>query len=780
MTVIPEAQLQAYVLGLTRKAFPHIPPESFRIEKHFKLQFGHNVHNHDGTTYWEAHGRADLLVFHKERPLALFELKREDKILREKHFKQGQSYTTKLFPRPPLIIVSNGKDTWVRQVDDGAPLPKDLDGAVVIEKIFENVGKLAAANNSWAIEVLMGPETHVWVEAVRLRTDELIERHSGDPTDSRKPFGRGILFHRRATAAIIEKFEAGTKAVIVEGPPLAGKSNVLRDFAIATRSAPDWAMLMVNGATAGPGLFQRIANVLGPALEWTLSADDVRTWLRRMSHSTKMPALVLAVDGLKPGSPVAQDFEELADTGFGAGLRLIGCTDRASDILLDTTGRGETAMSTISEVVEVEPLDDGEFEAFQEHLARARILFYPGAELANEYRTPWLLRSVVSSGSSPEQEDVANVIPATMGLTLVRAARAHFMALHEVVRQHRLLARDALADEETPDPELALASANAFVIRRDALSPAGEEAAVKLEAQAWVSFYRHHTGEDVVAFRVPELFMSELALELADAVNAAIDDDPEDAWIELVWQAHRFFLGDILGAQALFDLGKKRGSLPMSLIAPLMDDSPKAESMAGKTIGLQKADGTIINLRFNEEGAVALADAQCNALSEYLPPSEDDDPGTMYGDMVSWMILSQFARVRSSAGTTIEDRLDIQIMLWVGKAEMPLMRGGDFASLRPHSIQGLGKAGSILSAEHALAEPLTSAIHNLFHSEWRDLDFFFEEVVKAGALPLTCRVHHALHMLQGATAPGLEAWAKEKMASIVHPLMREQIAALAA
>lgn len=776
MNVIPEAQLQAYVLGLTCEAFPHLPPESFRIEKHFKLRFGHNLHDHDGTLYWEAQGRADLLVFYQQRPLALFELKREDKVLQEEDFKQGQSYTATLFPRPPLVIVSNGNDTWVRQVDDGAPLPKSADTAV-IEKIFENVGKLAAANNSWAIEVLMGPETHVWAEAVRLRTDDFIERQSGDPSDPRKPFGRGILFHRHATAAIVARFEAGTRAIVVEGPPLAGKSNVLRDFSVLTRCSPDWAMLMVSGATVGPGLFQRLANVLGPALEWKLSADDVRTWLRRMSQSTRSPVLVLAVDGVRPGSAVAQDLEELAETGFGPGLRLLGTTDRASEILLDTTGRGDTALSFIAEVVPVDPLDDGEFSDIQDHLAQARILFYPGAELADEYRSPWLLRTALASGSSPEQEGVANVISATIGLSLVRAARARFAALHDVVRQHRLLARDALADEKTPDPELALASANAFLIRRDALSAVGEAAAVKLEAQGWVSFYRYPMGEDVVAFRVPELFMSELAFELADLVNDQIEADLKHAWLVLTSQAQRFFLGDIVGAQALLDLGNKRGSLPVGLIEPLMNDPPTVESIADKTIGMQRADGTIMNLRFNAAGGVALADAKGNALSEYLALSGEDDPGTMYGDMISWMTLSQFARVRSTFGTTIEHRLDLQIMLCVGRAEMPLMRGGDFANLRPHSIQGLGKAGSTLSAAQALAEPLTSAIHNLFYNEWRDLDFFFEEVVRVNSLPLTCRVRHALHMLQGAVAPGLEEWASDKIASVVHPLMREQLAA---
>ena len=42
--------------------------------------------------------------------------------------------------------------------------------------------------------------------------------------------------------------------------------------------------------------------------------------------------------------------------------------------------------------------------------------------------------------------------------------------------------------------------------------------------------------------------------------------------------------------------------------------------------------------------------------------------------MPSWMILSQFARVRSTSGTTIKHSPDLQIMLSVGTAEMPLMR----------------------------------------------------------------------------------------------------------
>ncbi|MEQ8746326.1 hypothetical protein [Pyruvatibacter sp.] len=776
MTVVPEAQLQSYVVGLAREAFPHVKAESFKVEKRLKLKLGHTDNDYDGTAAWEAEGRADLLLLYDGDPLAVVELKRADKALMAQDLKQGQSYAAVLTPRPPLVIVSNGNETWVRQVDSGKELPLGLDGAATIEKVFANIGKLAAADNSWAIEVLMGPETSVWVEAVRQRTDKLIDRMTGEPGDTFKPFCEELLFHRRATDEIIAQFDSATKAVIVEGPPLAGKSNVLRELAVATRCSPDWGIFMVNGATAGPGLFQRLANILGAALEWKLEADDVRTWLRRMSQSTRKPALVLAVDGLKPGSPVAHDFEELAETGFGEGLRLVGCTECADDILLDGTGRGQTAVSSIAKVVQVDTLDDDEFSAIREHLSRNRIFFYPGAELSDEYRAAWVLRSVLAGGALPEKENVAAAIPATMGLRLVQSARERFDPLHDVARRHRLIVRDALCDEEAPNPEVTLAGTNAFVIRRDALSSDGEDAAVKLQEEGWVGFYRHSTGKDLVAFRVPELFMSELARELADTIEVALNAEPDEAWRVLIQQASRFFLGDIVGAQALCDLGRKRNGLPLGLMGSLMNDRPCVESLFGKTIGIQMADGTVRDLHFNEDGEVAALDVYGNVVGDYTPLSDDDDFGVAYGNMMSWLILSQLASVRTAFGETIEERLDIEVMLHVGRARMPLVRGGNMANLKAHSIANLGNAGSVLSAEHALAEPLTSAIHKLLHEEWRDLDFFFLRLVEADSLPATVRVHHALNSLKGSVVPGLENWAQGKMTSTVRPLLQKQMA----
>lgn len=771
--VVPEAQLQAYVLGLAREAFPHENADSFTVETRLKVRFGRSEHDHNGSAFWEAEGRADLLIFHKGRPLAVVELKREDKALSDKDLKQGQSYAAVLNPRPPLVIVSNGNETWIRQAENGEPLDPGADGAKVIEKIFSNIGKLAASNSSWAIEVLMGPEANIWVEAVRRRTDELIKKMTGDPRDALMPFGEGCLFPRRATSQLASLL-AVEKAVVIEGPPLSGKSNVLREFASAMRGSPRWAMLMVNGATPGPGLFQRLANVLGAALEWKLNADDVRTWLRRMSDSSRGPVLVLAVDGVKPGSAIANDIEELAETGFGDGLRVVACLDRAKDILRDSTGRSGTALSSIAKVIQVGPLDDDEFNFIQQELEKERIVFHGGAELSDEYRAPAFLRFVLASRPAPAREGNAHFLPACMPLTYIVNAKTRFNDLHDVTRLHRLLARDALVDDKIVSPELALAQAHAYVVRRDALSTAGEDAAVTLENQGWVSFSRDDRGEDLVSFRVPQLFMSELAHQLSAALENIIDENLEEAAALLIRQSGRFFLGDIIGASAIIELGKKRQGLPFSLTSRLVNDQPEIGSTAGTQFIMQMPDGTPTRFKVTEDGAIAGADDYGNEI-ELHSFVEEGEVLPAYVNLTSWMILSHLAWLPMTIGGSIEDRVDIQLFLTLGQCRMPLIRWGGQSSIRMHSIRSLGSSGHVLSIQHAFAEPLASGMQAMFMRDWKNLDFFFERLVAADALPLTVRVHNVLCSLRGATAEGVAAWVDEKLASVIKPLLRKQM-----
>lgn len=358
---------------------------------------------------------------------------------------------------------------------------------------------------------------------------------------------------------------------------------------------------------------------------------------------------------------------------------------------------------------------------------------------------------------------------------MVRVARQRLETMVDVARLHRVIAREVVADEETPTAELALSQAGAYVVRRDGLTAVGEHAAASLEEQGWISFHRDLSGEDVLVFRAPEFFMSEFAFAIAEVLGGLVDSDVEEAVAQLIWQSQRFFLGDLVGAQALVDLAKQRKTLPAALIEPLMNDAPTTESIAGKVIGMKTADGDIINFRFDDEAGVAPADDHGRPIGPFKPIGKDG-PGVMHGNMTSWMILSQLARLRTALGKTDRERFDTEIILHLGRCGIPLVRGGTDNPVA-HATQSLGKAGTVLQLAQAPAEPLTAAIHKRLAEEWRDLEPFLKAVVKADSLPLTVRVHNALASLRGFADPELDAFVQDTLKTIFHPLLRQQLEA---
>src|SRR5262245_5875392 len=91
------------------------------------------------------------------------------------------------------------------------------------------------------------------------------------------------------------------------------------------------------------GLFQALAKLFAAELEWNLTANDARQWLRRMSSGAAGPALVLAIDGVDPDTVMAADLQELASLRPGAKLRVILTTDRPEALVKAPNGRTETA-----------------------------------------------------------------------------------------------------------------------------------------------------------------------------------------------------------------------------------------------------------------------------------------------------------------------------------------------------------------------------------------------------------------------------------------------------
>lgn len=766
--VRPEAELETLLTAALALAFPGIPRSGFTNQTRFKVRMGHDEHDVDGMRHWESAGRADIIISKDGRPLAVVEVKRENIRLTDDDRKQGLSYATAQTPRPPLVIVTNGGTTQFFDSSTGEPWHPEGEGAGTIAKLFENASRLAAASLSWAVETLMGPDAGVWASAVRARTKQLIDGQTGDLGDTRKTFVSGLNFPRKVTQALRQSLDQGRKVSLISGAPLIGKTHVLRELAEIYKDGDEYAVFMIR-ESGSAGLFQRIANVLSAAIEWSIEPNDVRQWLRRLSNFGGGPALVLAIDGLRPGSAMASDLEEFAELGFGPRLRFVATTDDAETLLTATHGRDASALAAFAEEFEVKVLDDGEFSHAAVALQGRRIALMDGAQFAPEYRLPWVLRAIGASASnSPRyaERDLAAAVLPCLGVEFVERGRTRLTQYAAAQRGYRLLARDLVADVSADSAELSLSRTHTFIVKRDHASAQTRELLPELVRDGWVNLLRHAGGEDIVVPRCPELFVAELGEAFSVALQARMDEDSRAAGHWLGERLDSFFMGDLIGAYAIVRMGLRTGTFSSGVIEGLLEIHPREQALGPGVIGIETQDGSIQNFRVTEDGRIFEADSQGNPIGDAL--HTDGDLGSTRGNLAGWMILAQLARVPSAAQN--DQRVDLGILLEIGIYPFPLLRfhAGMMTGHLVHDIPGHGE---ILCGESGIAEPLTAHILHVLAGEWQTMDDWIDEAISRNSLHLLSRTRLALSMVSALEGDERAEWARETLREKVNPAL---------
>jgi hypothetical protein len=763
--VRPEAELESRLAAALATAFPNIPRNLLTEQRRFTVRLGREMHEFDSASQWEKCGRADILIFHDRRPLAVLEIKREDLALTRADYDQAQSYANQLTPRPPLVVVTSGSETRVYDANTGQPWSGEGDAAAAVTRLLANAAKLAAADMRWAIEALMGRETGVWVPIVRSSTARLLTEMTDAPGESGRPFAQCLLFPRLATFAATKALQAGTSFTIVEGAALAGKSSLLRELALRTGESVDLAVLMLRGS--GPGLFQSLANLFAAELEWNITANDARQWLRRMSRGLAGPSLVVAIDDVEAGTPMAADLDELASLRLGEKLSVILTTDRAERLTKAPNGRTTTALGARAEVIELGPLGLEEFQAAQRALGGNKIHFQPGAEYAEDYRASWILRAIYDDAARhPRYQDPAYgvLLPPSLGLELVDAARKTHARHADLQRGYRVLARCTLADAGARPAELALAAVNGFVVRQDALSAEARDALIGLKAMGAVRAYRSVSGDDVIVPTVPDAFLVELADAAGDELEQRAKVDPHDAGVWLGRRLAAVYLGDVVGAQAIRSMAEKSGGFSSGIIDGLLSIEPEEELMENALIAMAAPDGRLIHFKI-EGGKVWPSNRHGDVRGE--PVDLGAERSRAYGNTTAWMILGQFARLPTAVLGDDSQRMDAWVLLKIGQCPFPLLRANEEGL--GHLEHDLGERGRVLCQDQGPIEATTQAMADLLSRPWQHADDWVDACIETGSLPLLHRVMIALRTVRLRNLPRLSDWADRAIRNRVLP-----------
>lgn len=746
-----EAELESKLAAALSIAFPNIPRDQLVEQWRFTIRLGHNTHEVDGIALWEKSGRADIIINYDGRPLAVVELKREDLELTDADYEQAQSYANLLTPRSPLVIVTNGRDTHVYDANTGQSWSGEQDAAKEVSRLFTNAGKLAVADMRWAIEALMGRETGVWVSIVRSATARLLDDLTDSLGQSERPFAKHLMFPRFSTTDAINSVKAGGTFTVIQGDAQSGKSSCLRELSLYTKESEDLAVLMLQ--SSGSGLFQSLVNLFAVELEWNFNANDVRQWLRRMSTGSLGPTLVLAIDDVEPDSLMASDLEELSSLRLGNKLKVILTTVSAECLVKAANGRTKTAIGHSANIIEIGPLKLEEFKKAQEIFSDQKIYFQQGAEYSEDYRAPWVLRTIYDDAVSNKyykEQNFALLLSPALGLELVDAARRNYKSQISMLRGYRLLARCFLADEGARSAELSLAEANGFIVRQDFLSSEARHAVAELKSNGVLRIYRYSCGEDVIIPTIPAAFLSELADAAGSELGRRSEIDPKEAGTWLGNRLATVYLGDLVGAQAIRYMAEKKGGFNSGIIEGLLDIEPSEECVENKLIAIPKPNGQLIYLKI-EGSKVCLTNRNGEVIDEFTDIGEEYT--YTLGNTIAWMILGQLARLPSARVGHDNERMDAWILMRIGQCPFPLLRANEEGL--GHLVHDLGDYGRVLCQDQGPIEATTQAMADLFSRPWPDAEKWINMAIETESLPLLHRLTIAMRTVQIRNIPVL-------------------------
>jgi hypothetical protein len=749
-----EATFEAALHRAVTRIFPNVRSTDISHQASFKLRFGRHDVVVDGDLKDSASARLDVLVALRSRPVLLLELKRPGHMVGQDDVDQARSYARLLADMPPFFGVSNGEDTRLFTTVDSKPWTAETVDDHAVEEMIRSALACAADDQDAAVTLLLGREPSRWVPLIRAETATALTRLEGEANDFSAPVVRGFHFPRTLTPKISEFVRGPSRALVLVGPPLSGKTNVLAQF--CRTPGEGIVPLYVDASSLGHGVWQHIASAFASTIFTGSSLDEARHWVSQRLRQSKGFTFVLVVDGWAPGTGhgdlVRQTVDELVAYCEQGSLKLVLALDdshfeRLSRVPGRTTA---TALGRIAKVVSLLPLDHEEFHDAERVLwAHASAAFYPGAEYNQEFRAPRLWRILLSgleqargtqSGSQGIHGPLMVRLHGIADTQLLEGARRSLFPDPEMVVDMERVAT-ALIDVKEPSSLEGLVARQQLgrsVVPMDAAETAlGTERMERLRKHGFLRMVESREGV-ILQSTAPELVAAAAPKVIARRIEA--QTNAEERYRTLIEGSERLPLSDVVGAMVLADLARNRIDLVQSLAEKLLNDGPTQSQIApGSQVAVIASDVTF-NVSF---------------------PDGFDEP--TLGNLLPWLILSHFASLPIETSTEFPS-IGGTILSIVGACPYLLRRHDtvpldEMPSFHFHAVPG---NGDVPCPENGIVEPITQSM--LLHfwrapNEMRELAAF--ATGKDGSIHLAWRLLTAALQMESATNPATAAAAAD-------------------
>jgi hypothetical protein len=773
-----EADLEARIRAAIKAAFSWIPDGAIKHQVKFSFKFGRNTLVVDACKS-RAEARLDILLEMDGKPLAVMELKRPSIQLTDDDEAQALSYARLVQPPAPLVVVTNGTEVRFIETHTGTPWQPANKSEEAFTALVAQASRVAGADLRHAIDTLMGSTPEVWMQAVRLVSADTISELTASWSQPALPFIEDFLTPRGATFQLWRNPNAGERLLLLEGIPLSGKSNVLRELCLQTADGDAMATLYVE-AGVGRGALQTVADALARSLSWPVTPQEARDWLVRVSHHQDK-RLVLALDGLQAtDESTVREIEDLSSGTFGPSLSLVVAVDEdvSKRLRMAPNGRSASTLGRRAKSLRVGQLSDREFSMARQFLAHRRVLLMPGADLAPEYREPWVLRAIGGAAQAALEGKLDTQVlslPPLLGLRLIALVRDRFADDHELRRRFRALAQAMVADtqDSSRPPELVLHQLERGVIRRDAARKALDADDLKwLADHGFTRAEMHDVIGATIMVRLPELLASETAYVLAQELLVRAKQDMGAAADWIAGAAGSLPLGEVVAAQAIVDATTRPGGIPIGIISHLADTPPIREVLNnGGHFAMVLPGGKMVDITFGPDGkGFVVIDGERHEVDI------GDEEQVTYKDFHPWMVLSHVAstpfEVQRDEGPQREDP---SLLLLIGTCPMPLRASRGAHNLRMLPTRDFPGGVSIVDPSAGIVEPITLGILNYLSSEEDLADNWVASAASSGSIPLLSRLHTALGTLVGFETHARSKWAEVKLKTLVLPRLKAAI-----
>lgn len=766
-----ESDLETAISAAIEIAFPRLGAANIKHQIEFTIRLGHATITTKGRESWIKRGRADILLTLNCKPLAILELKKHDAPLMANDGEQGLSYARLLPVMAPFVVVTNGKETRILETFSGQLYKGESPDAKTFEEFMASAAKVAAGDRDDAITTLMGTDSQVWQSAVAAASARAIDELTATTDHPLRPFGP-LKILRLATRQLAQKLH-NTRLVLVSGPPLVGKTNVLEQLVRLINPQAAGGLFLECGASE---VFRKIADLLADTLEWPVNPEMARNWVRQISRAGG-PALVLAIDRLDPEDrDDVRMIEDLTSNTFGPAVRLVVGLDEdaARRVLKSADGRRESAIGRRAEIVEVEDLAEPEYFKALEALAELGMGIMDGGQHSPDLRRAWLLQAMATRLSGSKRKGVG-VFPAVPGLEIIAQARADFTD-PELRRRYGGLAQAITADAQDQGKPYAMALElmGRYFVRRATLDSILSASDVDwLLKQGYLVPSIADENIAIVTVGLPELLASELARHLAVKLREMLESDSVEAAEWLAGAASNFLFGDIVAAQAVLDLGSGNGQVPWALCEALANMTPVREAMhAGQHLSTWVEGIGSIDIRPQEDGSTVLT---FNG-EDYTVEADSNESGS-FANIHGWLILSQLASCRFVVeGNGSQQRLDPQVLLLVGTADFVLRQPRNDLLMDSVPVHESDEGGQFVCHNAGIVEAVTQSILKYLSNEpLKDRDAFVSTAMDIDNVYLTARLDIALRMVTRSTDADLAAWATQVLTSTVRPALLRHV-----